>query len=214
PAIPGLQAAIASGRTFLEKEFKGSENGYVCGAGQEWCGGWNYDFDGKQRSDASNSGFAMFGLEVTGGIPAGIAAQNTTWQHNVQALVSHPFNPAGRTDGGGSYQPTYVDGSLEYVSSNANDSGSLLFGLAYDSIPANDPHVLAARIFDERVLGVYELGAPTDTMVFHKGLGAPVECKAESVGCEWHTHPSEGGFHYSLFALGKGLVSYVTPELN
>src|SRR5271165_1165445 len=86
--IPGMAAAISNGRAYLEKEFRGTENGFTCTGTQEWCGGWNYDPDPLElRSDQSNTGFALFGLQETGGVPPAIAAQNVVWQRNIQAIA-------------------------------------------------------------------------------------------------------------------------------
>ena len=172
---PGVPAAIAKGRTFLINEFQGPV--YTgCSSDDSsttayYCGGWNYDED-KGRSDESNTGFAMFGLQYTGGIPlgpapTGISVDNINWQRHIQEILGPPGigNPfATRNDGGGSYQPGINSGDF---SSNANDTGTMLFSLAYDQVPATDPHVVAGLLFGQDVLDVYELEQPTDNMVYH-----------------------------------------------
>ena len=213
-AVP---AAIVKGRAFLINEFQG--NAYTgCSSldaspTANYCGGWNYEAD-KHRSDESNTGFALFGLHQTGGVPALIAAQNHNWQRHIQQFKGVPPNPfAGREDGGGSYQPGTNAGSF---SSNANDSGSMLFGYAYDGVSGAEANVLAGIKFGEDVLDEYELEAPAShNMVYHEGVAEDGTCTIGTVSpaCDWQFSGGEGGFHYSLFALAKGLGAYVPNNL-
>ena len=82
----------------------------TCTTGQSdptstYCGGWDYESD-TGRSDESNTGYAMFGLHETGGVPAGIQTVDAGWQNNVQAdTTSNPTYAGTHNDGGGSYQP-------------------------------------------------------------------------------------------------------------
>src|SRR5207237_5480895 len=120
-----------AGRGFLASEFQGAPNTTCSSADGSptsgYCGGWNYDRD-FGRSDESNTGFAMTGLQLTGGIPAAEKADNTNWQHNIQADSSTPFAGTAN-DGGGSYVPFCVTNhDCGSFSSNANDTVSMLFG--------------------------------------------------------------------------------------
>lgn len=209
-----IQPAIAGGRNFLIKEFQGpaftgcSSNDKSPTAG--YCGGWNYE-PAPGRSDESNTGFAMFGLHLTGGVPAAIQSVNIDWQHHIQQISTNPF--AGRNDGGGSYQPGVNTGNF---SSNANDSGTMLFGYAYDGVPGSDPHVVAGVAFAKNILSVYELDAPNfHTMVYHGGNGpGSAACAIGPASCAWQRASGEGGYHYSLFSITKGLGEYITANLT
>lgn len=88
-AVP---AAIVAGRAYLVNEFQAPPN-TTCATGEtdrtsSYCGGWNYEPE-FGRSDESDTGFAMFGLQETGGVPAAIQAVNVPWQYNVQADQHH-----------------------------------------------------------------------------------------------------------------------------
>jgi hypothetical protein len=179
--------------------------------GQNFCGGWNYTTGSFGRSDESNTGFALTGLDVTGGVPAAVAAANAGWQRNVQQLTNNPGGFPARNDGGGAYEPGIPSGDF---SSNANDTGSLLFGYGYDKVPASDPGVKAAIKFGTDVLNTYELNKSTRTMVFHTGQNEDGSCVIGAAGCDWAFGTGEGGYHYSLFALVKGLSQYITPNLT
>ena len=239
PTTPagGVATAMASGRTFLIGEQEttgGSGPGGACqstGAngsgfgGQRWCGGWNYEelaIFGFPRSDESNTGFAMTGLAATGGVPASVAALDEGWQRNVQEFSGNTY-PATRNDGGGSYEPGTNSGNF---SSNANDSGTNLFSFGFDGVPGTDPAVQASFAFDNEALESYELektklveegGAnPLDAMhmIYHSGPTLEAACTPDAVGCEWHTAAGEGGFHYSMFSLTKGLSQYAAANLS
>ena len=159
-AIPN---AISLGRSFLDTtDFEAPPN-ITCTTAQAdptsaFCGGWNYD-PGYGRSDESNTGYAMFGLHETGGVPAGVQSLNTGWQNNVQAdTTSNPTyaGPVMANDGGASYQPQDIFPGSSFTS-NANDSGTNLFSYAYDGVAGTDPRVQASMKFDQDVLNEYEL---------------------------------------------------------
>jgi hypothetical protein len=182
-----------------------------------YCGGWDYLFGCcGQRSDQSNTGFALTGLAATGGVPDATAQVNIGWQRNVQMLKTNQFTTSGglrngspANDGGGSYEPGINTGDF---SSNANDTGSLIFGFGYDKVPGTDTGVKAAILFGTDVLDEYELekgvaGAPR-TMVFHTGAERDGTCTIGDQGCTWQFARGEGGYHYSIFALSKGLGQY------
>lgn len=230
---PGAVAtAIANGRAYLigeQQTTTGSEPCQTAGAngtgkgGQSYCGGWNYD-PGCCRSDQSNSGFAMSGLAATGGVPAAVASFNEGWQRNVQEFSGNTFGSSGmRNDGGASYEPGIDFGDF---ASNANDSGTNLFSFGFDGVPASDPAVQASLTFDGDVLNTYELQQakllgeggtnPLDAMhmVFHSGATEDGSCTPDALGCEWHTAPFEGGFHYSMFSLTKGFSQYLPANLG
>ena len=152
----------------------------------------------------SRHGFALTGLAASGGVPAGAAAVNAGWQRNVQQLTATGL--ATRNDGGGSYEPGINSGDF---SSNANDTGSLIFGYAYDGVPASDAGVAAALKFGTDVLDEYELMKATlHTMVYHSGQEEDGTCVIGASGCDWQSGAGEGGYHYSLFALSKGFGQY------
>jgi hypothetical protein len=187
---------------------------------QYWCGGWGYSGE-NDWSDASNTGFALTGLAATGGVPAAAGQFNVGWQRNVQMLSSNHYAQGTRSggdanDGGGSYYPFSTNGDF---SSNANDTGSLLFGYAYDGVPATDPGAQAAIVFGNDILDVYEImkdvsGAPR-RMVYHFGNQREPACEIGTTGCNWGAaSQSEGGYHYSLFALSKGLGQYGPAVLS
>jgi hypothetical protein len=227
---PTYQTQIATAITNARNDLIGSQNvtgngglncttaGPPAATGNDYCGGWDYNGP-DARSDESNTGFALTGLDVTGGVPTAVATANVGWQRNVQNLdVNGGTTNAGgwpsRNDGGGSYQPAYV-GSTSYVSSNANDSGSLVFGLGYDKVPATDPAVVAAVKFGNDILDTYEMNKSTPTMVYHTGINEEPACVIGQPNCNWQFGPSfEGGYHYSIFALVKGLSQYGGPSLS
>jgi Prenyltransferase and squalene oxidase repeat len=209
-AIP---KSINDGRAFLVGEFKGKVNTGCSSANGSptafFCGGWNYEDNTEQRSDESNTGFAMFGLRLTGGMPFALRPDNINWQHHIQEITTNPF--ASRNDGGGSYEPGINSGGF---SSNANDTGTMLFGLAYDGVGGTDPHVVKGIVLGQDVLDEYELEKPTDNGVYHEGQNADGTCKINTDNCDWFFEGGEGGFHYSLFSLTKGLGEFIPPNLN
>ena len=64
------------------------------------------------------------------------------------------------------------------------------------------------------MLNTYELNKSTRTMVFHTGQNEDGSCVIGAAGCDWAFGTGEGGYHYSLFALVKGLSQYITPNLT
>lgn len=245
-----IKAAIALGRGFLatpgefENEPPPGETGgpaectttpddYVSNSGTQdtsyYCGGWNYGPEyllGGPRSDESNTGYALTGLHVTGGLTPDEAALDLGWQTNDQAdTTTNAYWSGTHDDGGGSYQPPIVTDTGDDFSSNANDSGSLLFGLADDGVPISSPQVQAAIQFDTDALDTYEKQANTDTggpgyetgphvMVYHDGASEDGSCAPGTAGCDWYDGSGEGGFHYSLFTIAKGLGSYLPADLS
>jgi len=186
-----------------------------------YCGGWNYNAS-FGRSDQSNTGFALTGLAATGGVPGPTAQVNIGWQRNVQMLATNPFNtqpfalrngqPAN--DGGASYEPGITTGDF---ASNANDTGSLIFGFAYDGVPGTDAGVQAGIKFGVDVLDVYELSKDQPggrTMAYHTGVNEDGACLPGTQDCTWSFAPGEGGYHYSMFALSKGLGHYLPSDLT
>ena len=231
---PGIVAAIADAREFLVNEFEGPTND-GCSASDSavattasWCGGWNYDPD-DSRSDESNSGYAMTGLEVTGGIPIVSQSDGTTliqdnvgWNHHIQVISTNPFTltanaGTGGDDGGGSYQPGDARTHPNEFASNANDSGTMLFSYADDGVAVSDPNVAAAIRFDQDALNSYELeqanvGPASMQMIYHAGATEDGSCTPNVGTCDWF-NDGDGGYHYSLFALAKGLGDYIPSDL-
>jgi Divergent InlB B-repeat domain/Prenyltransferase and squalene oxidase repeat len=221
---PGIPAAISSGRAYListqnaPPAVTGNPSSPNCsgadqpppGSGTDtYCGGWNYDA-GFGRSDESNTGFALTGLQLTGGVPAATASYNVDWQRHVQELTATNYF-AARNDGGGDYEPGISFGSF---SSNANDTGSLLFGYGYDGVAGSDPKVQAALTFGTDVLDVYGLTTSTRVMVFHTGMAEDGACDPAVAGCDWAFAFGEGGYHYSLWSLTKGFGLYIPHDLS
>ena len=134
---------------------------------------------------------------------------NVNWQRHIQQLTTTNYY-AVRNDGGGDYQPGI--GSSDF-SSNANDTGSLLFGLGDDGIAVGDTKAAAALKLGTDVLKQYELMKSTvRTMIFHSGMNEDSTCTIGNSGCDWNTS-SDGGYHYSIWAMTKGLGHYITANL-
>jgi hypothetical protein len=216
---PGAVAtAITNARNFLisQQQAPPQESCQSTGTsgsglgGQSFCGGWNYCTNCFNRSDESNTGFAITGLAVTGGVPPTVAAVNEGWQRNVQQLTANPGGFPARNDGGGAYEPGINSGDF---SSNANDSGSLLFGYGFDKVPSTDPSVQAAVTFGNDVIDTYELNTSNRQMVYHFGQNEDGACVIGQPNCDWG-FGGDGGYHYSLFALVKGLSEYIPPNLS
>ena len=213
-----VPAAISKGRNYLIKlDFQGHARTGCSSSDSsstaDFCGGWNYEPD-IGRSDESNTGWAMTGLFLSGGVPASIRPNNIGWQHHVQSIKGNPFSPTAN-DGGGSYQPVYANHGGGDFSSNANDSGSLLFGLGFDRVPASDKHAAAALKFGNDVLDTYEKALPAREMVYHTATNEDGSCNPAKSGCTWSfASSSEGGYHYSIFALTKGFGEYIAPKLS
>jgi hypothetical protein len=179
------------------------------------CGSWTYSLpSGGGGGDASNTGFGITGLDFSGGVPAGTAAANAGWASATQELASNPY--ATNNDGCGSYEPGEGGGDF---TSNANDTGTILFSFAYDGLPSADPRVAAAMACGTAVLDTYEMNKATTprTMIFHSPPTSPFNldgpCVIGSGGCNWQYGSGEGGYHYSLFALSKGFGSYITANI-
>ena len=224
--VPGQAAAVAtaitSGRAWLVNNFQGLGNETCTTAGGDptsaYCGGWTYEGD-PGRSDMSNTGFAMTGLKLTGGVPADLAAVNVGWNNNSQGdTTSNPTYSGSNNNGGGSYQPSEVSDLGGDFTSNANDTGSMLFSYADDGLTSADPRVQAAVQFGSDALDTYELQAhsatPGHTMVFNTSPTENGSCDPAAVGCTWGVGTGEGGFHYSMFTLSKALGSYISPDLT
>ena len=240
-----ISGSIAKGRHFLLMTQSASpsvtgNNGQEAGAGipgptaacttdpadttSRFCGGWDYSpqVANYQRSDESNTGFALTGLAATGGVPQAAADANVGWQRNIQMLATNPYTANAvrddgkrPNDGGGSYVPQSTQGSF---SSNANDTGSLIFGFAYDKVPGNDTGVQAAIAFGNDILDMYEHqkdvpNAPR-TMIYHANGDREPTCTIGDAGCGWRSGQGEGGYHYSIFALSKGLGQYQPSDLT
>lgn len=211
---PGVQTAIDKGRTFLVNSQKAPPN-FSCSPGDAsdyvWCGGWDYDPSSSERSDQSNTGFAVTGLDLTGGVaPANVAA-NIGWQRNIQELQSVNSH-ATLNNGGGSYEPGITCCNFR---SNANNTGSMLFGYGYDGVDVNDPGVQAGLAFGNQVLDQYLLmvGSNQREMIVNQGMTLGSPCVIGSGGCTWEI-AGDGGYHYSIFALSKGIGQYVVPTLG
>jgi hypothetical protein len=254
PTVPGLTSqiahAVALGRSFLADEQQTEPNPAVSGqihctstpntpAGEDdsyYCGGWNYDPDGgtELRSDQSNTGYAVTGIHLTGGLTTTEQGYVAGWENNVQAdSTSNPYWAGGEetrctpatphNDGGASYTPLQVPlggcGTPSF-SSNANDSGTLLFTDADAGLTISAQRVDAALQFGTDVLDTYEKTANSvageagpHTMVYHQAANEDGSCVPGVGTCDWHLAPGEGGFHYSLFTLAKGMGSYIAPNL-
>jgi hypothetical protein len=216
-ANAGIPNAIARGRAALIAAFQGpSHNPPVnCttdpnNSQSTYCGGFTYDY-ASQEADASNTGFGMTGLKLSGGVPADIVTLNTGWQRNVQEMATNPR--AFSTDGGGDYQPGR-DTPPCCPRSNALSTGSMLFGYGYDNVPATDAGVAAGLKFGQDILDVYELTKADRRGVYHTGATEDGACNPNTSGCTWTFEDTgEGGYHYSLWGLSKGLGEFLSPDL-
>jgi Bacterial Ig domain len=177
------------------------------------CGSWTYSGNSLGGGDASNTGFGITGLDFSGGVPAGTAAENANWATATQELSSNPYHTYN--DGCGSYEPNEGGGDF---TSNANDTGTILFSFAYDAIPSADPRVAAAMACGTNILDTYELvkSQTPRTMIYHAPPTSPFNldpaCVIGSLNCNWQDG-GDGGYHYSLFALSKGFGSFITANI-
>jgi hypothetical protein len=94
----------------------------------------------------------------------------------------------------------------------------MLFSYADDGVPSTDPRVQAGIKFDNDVLNSYELmktnvGPSGLQMIYHTGQTEDGSCTPNTANCDWATS-GDGGFHYSMFALTKGLGGYTAPNLS
>ena len=211
---PTVPSAMSAGRTALIGLFVGPSHNppEPCSTNHSdptsvWCGGFTYDW-GLARSDESNTAFGLTGLRVSGGVPASLATLNSGWQHNIQEISTNLY--ATRNDGGGKYTPNWTLFFPSFIS-NGNNTGSMLSGFGYDGVPATDPGVVAGLKFGQDVLDVYELTTATRKGIYHTGVNEDGAC-APAVGCDWKVNP-DGGYHYSLWSLSKGLGEYLVPDL-
>jgi hypothetical protein len=216
-ANAGIPDSIARGRAFLIGSFQGPGHNppMVCSTDpvdptSQYCGGFSYEND-EGSADASNTGFGMTGLALSGGLPADIVTYNTGWQRNVQEITSNTY--ASANDGGGDYGPG-VDSPGCCPRSNALSTGSMLFGFGYDGVASTDPGVVAGLKFGQDILDVYELTTSIRRAVYHTGATEDGACDPAVGGCTWtFENTSEGGYHYSMWALSKGLGEYLAPDL-
>ena len=210
--VPGLTTEIAGavslGRAFLADEQQTEPNPSVSGqtnctttantpAGEDdsyYCGGWDYNPGiTTLRSDQSNTGYAVTGLHLTGGLTATEQQYVLGWENNDQAdSATNPYWAGGGTtlcgtavphnDGGASYQPEGVPlGGFCWppdFSSNANDSGTLLFTDADAGLTILRPprrhgaavrHGRARHLREDRQFGPERNRAPHD--------GVPRRCQ-------------------------------------
>ncbi len=187
------------------------------------CGAWTYSPGGCPDcgGDTSNTGFGVTGLEFSGGVPGPTAAANLGWARAIQELNTNPY--ATQNDGGGTYYPGFSGSSC--CRSSANDTGTDLFMFAYDGVPDTDAGVQAALKLGQDALDTEENDAhttaprqgvvhnpPAQTGTPPPGSQEDGSCTVGASGCDWG-HDSDGGYHYSLFALSKGMGSYVAPNL-
>jgi uncharacterized repeat protein (TIGR01451 family) len=222
-ADPGIPGAVTNGRSWLimhqnappgvtgnpaSPDCTSADTPPAFTGSDYYCGGWNYDA-GFGRSDESNTGFALTGLFLTpGGVPAATASINIGWQRHIQELQATNYY-ATRNDGGGDYQPG--EGYPPFAS-NANNTGSLLFGMAYDGVLAADAKVQAALKLGNDVFDEYELmKATVRSGIYHFGMNEDGTCVIGNAGCDWAV-TGDGGYHYGLWALTKGFGLYGPPE--
>lgn len=179
-----------------------------------YCGGWDYYALGRSEADMSNTGFAVTALDLSGGIPDQQKQRNLIWQRHTQELASNPghsTNPGyDDNDGCGSYRP--FNQNLGHYS-NANDTGSNLFGFAYDGVPGSDSGVKASIACSQAFLDVYEQSKDIRTMAQHRAATLDAPCHQDDAGCNYKTE-GDGGYHYSLFAISKGLGQYIPANIS
>lgn len=216
---PGAANAIAAGRNFevMWQNAPPATTGNpssTCqppsGGSYGSCGSWTYNpVSGNGFGDGSNTGFGVTGLDFSGGVPGPTAAQNEAWARAVQEISSNPY--ATQNDGGGSYEPGETFQSFR---SSANGTGTILFSFAYDGVAVGDPAAQAAIQAGTDVLDTYEANraATPREQIYHLGVNRDSACVI-GAGCNWLVS-GDGGYHYSLFALSKGLGSYIVPDIT
>jgi hypothetical protein len=64
------------------------------------------------------------------------------------------------------------------------------------------------------VLDVYELTKATRVMVYHQAVANEAACVPGAEGCHWQFATGEGGYHYSMWSLSKGIGEYISPDLS
>jgi len=173
------------------------------------CGSWTYNPTSVCCGDGSNTGFGVTGLDFSGGVPGPTAAQNEAWARASQEIASNPY--ATQNDGGGSYEPGET---FEPFRSSANGTGTIIFSFAYDGVDVNDPAAQAAITAGADVLDTYEANRAANPReaIYHNGVNRDAPCVI-GPGCNWLV-TNDGGYHYSLFALSKGLGSYTVPDIT
>jgi hypothetical protein len=117
-------------------------------------------------------------------------------------------NPlATANDGQGCYTPSGF--------CNANNTGSLLFGLGYDGVGASDPKCCRSDpLIAQGTLDEYELNKATvRSSIQHAGESRDGTCVIGDPACTWQVH-GDGGYRYSLWSLTKGLGQYVPDNLS
>lgn len=174
------------------------------------CGSWTYDPTNACCGDGSNTGFAVTGLDFSGGIPPATAQANLAWARASQEIAGNPF--ATQQDGGGSYEPGET---FESFRSSANGTGTILFSFAYDGVDVNEPAAQAAIVAATDVLDAYEASkaATPREAIYHLGVPRDPGCQVGSTGCNWLVS-GDGGYHYSMFALSKGLGSFIVANVT
>ncbi len=220
---PNAANAISLGRTF-EIHWQNappattgnSSSSCTAPSGSDYgnCGSWTYHPQSSNGGggDGSNTGFGVSGLDFSGGVPAATATANLGWARAIQELKSNPY--ATFNDGGGSYDPGETCCGFR---SSANGSGSDLFEFAYDGVAAGDAGVQASLKFNTDVLDTYEKSQSGSRVeIFHdppSPFGEDGSCQVGASGCDWVANTGEGGYHYSLFAISKGIGSYVAANI-
>ena len=169
PSLQGVPAAMQKGRAWeiAHQTWPSSCDPPVpADPSQGPCGGFTYSGNPGSSADASNTGFAMTGIDLTGGVPAQVAQRNLVWQRHVQELSTNPGHHGTDNDGCGSYYPGFgSSGSFAY--SNANDTGTLLFGFGYDGLKGNDLGVQAALACGNNLLSAYVMSKDKRSMIAH-----------------------------------------------
>jgi hypothetical protein len=216
---PGAANAISAARTFeiMWQNAPPSTTGNPASnctppAGSSYgnCGSWTYSPTSACCGDGSNTGFGVTGLDFSGGVPGPTAAANLAWAKAVQEISSNPY--ATQNDGGGSYLPGITFAPFR---SSANGTGTMLFEFAYDGLPVTDPAAQTGIQAATDMLDVYELSksASPRSAIYHQGVSRDTPCTVDATGCNYLT-THDGGYHYSLFAISKGMGSYIVPTVT
>ena len=79
----------------------------------------------------------------------------------------------------------------------------------------NDPAAQAAIGAATDVLDAYEASKAANPRqaIYHQGVNREPGCQVGSTGCNWLV-TNDGGYHYSLFAVSKGMGSYIVPNVT
>jgi len=97
-AIASARSTSSAPRTLRHRSVVINRAEWQRARGAEFLRRLDYGAPGS-RSDESNTGFALTGLELTGGVPTDVASIDVGWQQNVQQLTSNPggfFGPQRR----------------------------------------------------------------------------------------------------------------------